>query len=111
MAIQHILLTDANRRMEQIREFAHREGLVVLTSHDKPAAVVLDVNRCQRLLTGIEQLTQLLLANKLVEAAWAISAVDALEVNDCAVQVLGHETLRLIAWELVETVRNNVSID
>jgi type I restriction enzyme, R subunit len=36
---------------------------------------------------------------------------DALEVNDSAVQVLGDETLRLIARELVETVRNNVTID
>ena len=36
---------------------------------------------------------------------------DALEVNDSAVKVLGDETLRLIARELVETVRNNVSID
>ena len=36
---------------------------------------------------------------------------DALEVNDSAVQVLGDETLRLIARELVETVRNNASID
>lgn len=36
---------------------------------------------------------------------------DALEVNDSAVKVLGDETLRTIAHELVETVRNNVSID
>jgi type I restriction enzyme R subunit len=36
---------------------------------------------------------------------------DALEVNDSAVQVLGDETLRLIARELVDTVRRNVSID
>ncbi|MYK19090.1 type I restriction endonuclease subunit R [Candidatus Poribacteria bacterium] len=36
---------------------------------------------------------------------------DALEVNDSAVQVLGNETLRTIAVELVETVRRNVSID
>lgn len=36
---------------------------------------------------------------------------DALETNDSAVQVLGDETLRDIARELVETVRNNVSID
>ena len=36
---------------------------------------------------------------------------DALETSDSAVQVLGDETLRLIAWELVRTVRNNVSID
>ena len=36
---------------------------------------------------------------------------DALETNDSAVQVLGDETLRGIARELVETVRSNVTID
>ena len=36
---------------------------------------------------------------------------DALETNDSAVQVLGDETLRDIARELVETVRGNVRID
>ena len=36
---------------------------------------------------------------------------DALETNDSTVQVLGDETLRDIARELVETVRNNVRID
>ena len=36
---------------------------------------------------------------------------DALETNDSAVKVLGDETLRTIAIELVETVRRNVSID
>ena len=36
---------------------------------------------------------------------------DALETNDSAVQVLGDETLRAIALELVQTVRNNVTID
>ena len=36
---------------------------------------------------------------------------DALEVNNSAVKVLGDETLRTIARELVQTVRRNVSID
>ena len=36
---------------------------------------------------------------------------DALETNDSAVQILGDETLRDIARELVETVRRNVTID
>ena len=36
---------------------------------------------------------------------------DALGVNDSAVQVLGDQTLRDIARELVETVRSNVTID
>ena len=36
---------------------------------------------------------------------------DALETNDSAVQVLGDDTLRDIARDLVETVRGNVTID
>jgi type I restriction enzyme R subunit len=36
---------------------------------------------------------------------------DALEANDSAVQVLGDETLREIARELVETVRSSTTID
>ncbi len=36
---------------------------------------------------------------------------DALETNDSAVAVLGDENLRIIARELVETVRRNVTID
>jgi type I restriction enzyme R subunit len=40
-----------------------------------------------------------------------IAFYDALEVNDSAVQVLGDDTLKMIARELVETVRNNATID
>lgn len=40
-----------------------------------------------------------------------IAFYDALEVNDSAVKVLGDEILKTIARELVQTVRNNVSID
>ena len=36
---------------------------------------------------------------------------DALETNDSAVKVLGDETLKLIAQELVATVRKNITID
>ena len=36
---------------------------------------------------------------------------DALETNDSAVEVLGDDTLREIARELVDTVRRNVTID
>jgi len=36
---------------------------------------------------------------------------DALETNDCAVKVLGDDTLRTIARDLVATVRKNVTID
>ncbi|MCY4673607.1 MAG: type I restriction endonuclease subunit R [Bacteroidetes bacterium] len=36
---------------------------------------------------------------------------DALETNDSAVKILGDDTLRVIAQELVETVRDNLEID
>jgi type I restriction enzyme R subunit len=36
---------------------------------------------------------------------------DALETNDSAVKVLGDETLKAIARELVATVKKNVTID
>jgi type I restriction enzyme R subunit len=40
-----------------------------------------------------------------------VAFYDALETNDSAVKVLGDETLRIIARELVETVRKNTTID
>ncbi len=40
-----------------------------------------------------------------------IAFYDALEVNDSAVKVLGDEALKMIARELVQAVRNNVTID
>jgi len=40
-----------------------------------------------------------------------IAFYDALEVNDSAVKVLGDETLKMIARELVAAVRNSVTID
>jgi type I restriction enzyme, R subunit len=40
-----------------------------------------------------------------------IAFYDALEVNDSAVQVLGNNTLKTIAQELVKAVRRNVTID
>ena len=54
-------------------------------------------------------------ANTRGEQLWLsedeLAFYDALETNDSAVQVLGDETLCNIARELVETVRNNVTID
>ncbi len=77
MTIQHIPLTQANRRMKQIRQFRNSDGLVVLTSHDRPALIVLDVERCLRILCGAEHLAQLLRADNLVDVARVISAAEA----------------------------------
>ena len=40
-----------------------------------------------------------------------VAFYDALEVNDSAVKVLGDEALKTIAQELVQAVRNSVTID
>ena len=76
-------------------------------------------NRAVEVAQVIEELIQL--ARELREANARGEALglsedelafyDALETNDSAVQVLGDETLRDIARELVETVRGNVTID
>jgi type I restriction enzyme, R subunit len=40
-----------------------------------------------------------------------VAFYEALEVNDSAVKVLGDETLKIIAQELVDAVKRNVTID
>ena len=76
-------------------------------------------NRAVEAAQVIEELIQL--AQELREASARgeklglsedeVAFYDALETNDSAVQVLGDETLRDVARELVKTVRNNVTID
>jgi type I restriction enzyme R subunit len=76
-------------------------------------------NRAIEAAQVIEELIQL--AREIREAAARGEALgltedelafyDALETNDSAVKVLGDDTLRDIARELVEAVRNNVTID
>ena len=76
-------------------------------------------NRAVEAAQVIEELIQL--AQELREASARgeqlglsedeVAFYDALETNDSAVQVLGDETLRDIARELVQTVRANVTID
>ena len=76
-------------------------------------------NRAIEAVSVIEELIQI--AREFREAAARgeklglsedeLAFYDALETSDSAVQVLGDETLRSIAQELVETVRGNVTID
>jgi len=76
-------------------------------------------NRAIETAQVIEELIQL--AKEMREAAARganlgltddeLAFYDALETNDSAVKVLGDETLRQIARELVETVKKNVTID
>ncbi|MCX6701532.1 MAG: type I restriction endonuclease subunit R, partial [Methanomicrobiales archaeon] len=76
-------------------------------------------NRAIQTAMVIEELIQL--AKQMREAAERgenlglseaeLAFYDALAVNDSAVQVLGDETLKLIAQDLVKTVKQNVTID
>ncbi len=79
--MQRIPSTEVNHRMRQIRQAASSDGLVVLTSHDRPVLVILDVGRCQQLLYGAELLLKLLAASNLVEIARTISAADTIGLS------------------------------
>ena len=76
-------------------------------------------NRAIEAAQVIEELIALAKEMRVVNARGEVLALsedelafyDALETNDSAVKVLGDETLRTIARELVATVRNNVTID
>jgi type I restriction enzyme, R subunit len=76
-------------------------------------------NRAIETAQAIEELRQLAKDIRAASARGAelglsedeLAFYDALETNDSAVKVLGDDTLRAIARELVETVRRNVTID
>jgi type I restriction enzyme R subunit len=76
-------------------------------------------NRAIETAQVIEELIQLAKNMRAAEARGVslglsddeLAFYDALETNDSAVKVLGDETLRTIARELVATVRKNVTID
>ena len=76
MTLQRLPLTEAARRLKQIRQIARAEGLVVLTSHDKPVLIVVEVERGKQLLEGVQQLARLLAADNLLGFARAIGAAD-----------------------------------
>ena len=76
MTLQRLPLTEAARRLKQIRQIVQVQGLVVLTSHDKPVLIVIEVERGKRLFEGADQLAKLLAANNLLSFARAIGAAD-----------------------------------
>ncbi len=76
MTLQRIPLTEAARRLKQIRQTARDEGLVVLTSHDKPVLIVIEVERGKQLLEDTDRLSKLLAADSLLGFVRAIGAAD-----------------------------------
>jgi len=86
-----------------------------LRQHLRPLSIGGEVETAQ----GIEELIGLAKQmNAATRRGWdlglsdsELAFYDALEVNDSAVAILGDETLRQIARELVEAVRRSVRID
>src|SRR5204862_1790028 len=101
--------TRSGRNVVQARSFA---GLLEQTIRKYQ-------NRAIETAQVIEQLIQLAKDMRAADARGEqlglsqdeLAFYDALETNDSAVKVLGDDTLRAIARELVETVRKNVTID
>ena len=56
-------------------------------------------------------MNQIIVEKNLGLTEYELAFYDALGVNDSAVQVLGDDTLRDIAMELVRTIKNNITID
>ena len=71
-----------------------------------------DANSCAAYLKGVHQDCEGKgRGERLGLSEDELAFYDALETNDSAVQVLGDDALRDIARQLVETVRDNVTID
>ena len=103
------LATRRRRNLVQARSFAEMLEQTLRRYH----------NRAIEAAQVLEELIQLAREMREAEARGErlglsedeLAFYDALETNDSAVQVLGDEKLRTIAQELVQTVRNNVTID
>ena len=101
--------TRSKRNVVQARSFAELLGQAVRKYQ----------NRAIETAQVIEELIQLARDLRAADARGErldlsddeLAFYDALETNDSAVKVLGDETLKTIARELVATVRNNVTLD
>jgi type I restriction enzyme R subunit len=103
------LKTMAARNLVLSRTFSEMLEKSVRAYHNRAIETVLFIEQL------IDMAKQINAANKrgvdLGLSDDELAFYDALETNDSAVKVLGDETLRTIARELVQTVRNNVTID
>jgi len=119
---QHNLAIEALRKLLN-DEIKTRSRKFLVQSRSFSAMLERTINSYQnRTLESAEVIAELIeLAKEMREASKRgetlnlkedeVAFYDALEVNDSAVKVLGDETLKEIARELVETVRRNVTID
>ena len=103
------LLTRRHRNVVRSRVFAEKLESSIHDYRRRAITAAQAVDELIRLAREIRQVHTC--GNRLRLSEDELAFYDALDADDSAVRVLGHETLRTIARELVETVHGNVTND
>lgn len=103
------LATRRRKNVVQARSFAEMLELSIRRYQNRAIEAAQVIEELIALAKEMREANARGVALRLTEEELAF--YDALETNDSAVKVLGDETLRVIAQELVKTVRANVTID
>jgi type I restriction enzyme R subunit len=101
--------TRSRKFLVQSRSFAEMLERSIRAYQNRALDTVQIIEELVKLAQEMRQANQRGEALRLTEDELAF--YDALEVNDSAVKVLGDETLKTIARELVDTVHRNATID
>ena len=99
----------SRRNLVQSRSFAEMLERSIRAYHNRTVETVQIIEQLIELAKEIRRAAGR--AGQLGLSEEELAFYDALETNDSAVRVLGDETLRTIARELVEGIRRNVTID
>ena len=99
----------SRRNLVQSRSFAEMLQKTILAYQNRAIETAQVIDQLIQLAREMREANQRGEQLNLTEDELAF--YDALEVNDSAVKVLGDENLKIIARELVDTVRKNVTID
>ena len=97
------------KNIVQARSFAELLGAAIRKYQNRAIETAQVIEELIRLARDMREATRR--GEELGLTEDEVAFYDALEVNDSAVSVLGDETLRLIAQELVKSVRNSITID
>jgi type I restriction enzyme R subunit len=101
--------TQSRKNLVQARSFAEMLEEAIRRYHNRTVEAAQVIEELIKLAKEMREAHQR--GEKLGFTDDELAFYDALETNDSAVQVLGDETLRTIARELVAAVRRNVTID
>ncbi len=93
----------------QSRSFAEMLERAITEYHNRTIETLQVIERLIKLAEEMRKSAQR--GEKLKLSPEELAFYDALETNDSAVSILGDETLRTIAREVADKIRNNVSID